>query len=96
MLACRKDGDLFVATGLRRTIRREGESSVDGLATLAGLEACRVETRLRGNGVGSPTVGCRGTMACRIDGRHMKVLVDIADNTILAWHDPSAAAAARK
>lgn len=93
MLACRRDGDLFVATGLRRTIRREGESSVDGLATPDGFGACRVDTRLRGNGVGSPTVGCRGTMACTSDGRHMRVLVDIADNTTVAWHDSSTSAA---
>ena len=46
-LACRRDGDLFIATDSRRTIRREGESVVDGLATPDGFEGCRVETPTR-------------------------------------------------
>ena len=88
MLACRREENLFVAADSRRTIRRRGESVVDGLATPPRFADCRVETRLRGNRIDSPSAGCLGTLGCRNDGTYMKVVVDIADNTVVAWHDP--------
>ena len=57
------------------------------------FEECRVDnTRFRGPGTAQPTVACRGTLGCRREGRYMRVVVDIAENRVVGWHDtqPSA------
>ena len=95
VLACRRGEDLVVATGANRTVRRHGRSMVDALAVPDGLEECRVEdTRYRGSGIASPTVACRGTIGCRREGRYTRVVVDIAENRVVGWHDPQIAAKA--
>ena len=88
VMACRRDGNLFVATGPHRIIRRDGESTVDGLTTPDRFEDCRVEnTQFRGSSVASPSVGCRGTLGCRKDGRYARLVVDVADDSVVAWHE---------
>ena len=95
VLACRRGEDLFVATGASRTVRRDGRSTVDALAVPDGFAQCRVEsTRFRGRGIASPTVACRGTVGCRREGRYTRVVVDIAENRVVGWHDPQIAAKA--
>ena len=88
ILACRRGDDLFVATGTSRTVRRKGETIVDRLAIPDAVQDCRVENRYpRSGGVESPSVGCRGTLGCRRDGRYVRAVVDIADNKVGAWHE---------
>ncbi len=88
ILACRRGDDLFVATGTSRTVRQKGESTLDRLAIPDTVEDCRVENRYpRSGGVESPSVGCRGTLGCRRDGRYVRAVVDIADNEVGAWHE---------
>ena len=92
-LACGKGEDLFLATGDRRMVRRNGESMVDALAVPDGFEDCAVDnTRFRGTGTAHPTVACRGTLGCRREGRYMRVVVDIAENRVVGWHDTQASA----
>ena len=88
LLACRRGGNLYVAAGTRRATRRDSESIVDELAIPEGFEDCRVENRNpRSGGIESPSVGCRGTLGCRRNGRYVRAVVDIADNKVVAWHE---------
>ena len=86
VVACRRGDEVYVAAGTRRTIRREGRNAVDHLAVPDGLEDCRVADR-GGRFVEGLSAGCRATLSCRRGQRHMNAVVDIADNSVVAWHE---------
>ncbi len=87
LFACRRDGTIFTLAGTRRTIRQDGVSTVDALTTPDGFEDCRMESREWGrNGAERLAEGCRVMLGCRRERRHVKAVVDIADNKVVAWH----------
>ena len=85
--ACRREGTLFSVAGTLRTVRQERESTVDALTIPDGLEDCRMESREWGrNGADRLAEGCGVMLGCRGERGHVKAVVDIAENKVVAWH----------
>lgn len=73
-MACRQDGQLFIAGGGSR-FSRSGDANVsDVLDRPEGAEDCSLEHQ---------SVGCRASLGCRRDGEYEKAIVDIASNRLV-------------